>query len=290
MKSLIILNPTSSGGKTVEIRGMLEGILQELGLDYHLHVSKSPGDVTETVRSNLDRYTNFISFGGDGTLHSIANVLAGTHKNAGCIPMGSGNDIARNLDLPLDLKESCIAIKNCVTKRIDLGLINKKYYYLGVSGAGFDSVVTDLANNTKFPFQGPAKYKYAVYQTLLTYRPRKFYIKFNEIRKEVDCMFAVVGNMKMYGGGMQITPAASPEDAILDLCIIEKMSKLHFIKTFPLVFEGTHINDPLVKSYRSESIEMDSDYNFSVYADGEYICKLPVRYDVVPKSLSVIIS
>lgn len=290
MKSLIILNPASYGGRTAGMRGTLENILQKLNLDYHIHVSKSPNDVADTVKANIGRYTNFISFGGDGTLHSIANVLAQTDKNLGCIPVGSGNDIARNLALPMDMEKSCIAIKNCIIKRIDLGLINKKYYYLGVSGAGFDSVVTDLANNTKFHFLGPAKYKYAVYKTLLTYRPKKFHIKFDENSINVDCMFAVVGNMKMYGGGMKITPDASPEDSMLDLCIIEKMTKLHFIKTFPLVFEGKHINDPFVKSYRSESIEIDSDYNFSVYADGEYICKLPAKYDVVPKALNFIVA
>jgi diacylglycerol kinase (ATP) len=289
MKSLIILNPVSSGGRAAEMRGILENILQELNIDYHIHVSKNPSDVADTVKANIDRFTNFISFGGDGTLHGIANVLAKTDKNIGCIPVGSGNDIARNLDLPFDLKKSCIAIKNSIIKRIDLGLINKKYYYLGVSGAGFDSVVTDLANNTKFPFRGPAKYKYAVYQTLLTYRPKNFHIKFNGTSLSVDCMFAVVGNMKMYGGGMKITPGASHEDSMLDLCIIQKMSKLHFIKTFPLVFEGKHLNDPFVKSYQAESIEIDSDYNFSVYADGEYICKLPARYDVVPKALNFIV-
>ncbi len=290
MKSLIILNPVSSGGKAAGMRDMLENILQELNIDYHIHVSKSPGDVTDTVKANIDSFANFISFGGDGTLHSIAQVLAKTDKNIGCIPVGSGNDIARNLYLPFDIKKSCVTIKKCIVKRIDLGLINNKYYYMGVSGAGFDSVVTDLANNTKFPFRGPAKYKYAVYQTLLTYRPKKFHIKFNGTSLNIDCMFAVVGNMKMYGGGMQITPGANPEDSMLDLCIIEKMSKLHFIKTFPLVFEGKHINDPLVKSYRAESIEIDSDYNFSVYADGEYICKLPARYSVVPKALNFIVA
>jgi len=290
MKSLIILNPASSSGKTLESRSVLEGTLKKFGIEYSLHVSKSSEDVINTVKANIDNYTNFISFGGDGTVHHIANVLVGTDKNLGCIPMGSGNDIARNLGIPLDIRLCCLAIKNCVIRRIDLGLINKKYYYLGVSGAGFDSVVTDLANNTKFPFKGPAKYKYAVYQTLLTFKAKKFFIKSDDIAETVDSMFVVVGNMTTYGGGMKITPKANPEDSMLDVCIIKKMSKIHFIKTFPLVFEGTHINDPFVKSIRAKSVEIDSEFNFSVYADGEYICKLPARYDAVPKALNFIIS
>ena len=91
---------------------------------------------------------------------------------------GSGNDIAASLNILPDLDSCCKAIKKGSVKRIDLGLINSKYYYLGVAGADFDSIVTDLANNTKFPIKGPAKYTYAVYRTLITYRSKIFYISF----------------------------------------------------------------------------------------------------------------
>ena len=101
-------------------------------------------------------------------------------------------------------------------------------------------------------------------------------------------MFLVLGNMTMYGGGMKITPKADPADGILDLCIIKRMSKIHFIKTFPLVFEGLHINDPFVEYLKVTSLEVDSEYNFSVFADGEYICKLPARYEIIPKTLNFI--
>jgi len=290
MKSFIILNPASSKGKTLEARGILEKILRECGLDYTIHVSESPEDIINTVKSNIGRYENFISYGGDGTLHNIAGVLAGTDKNLGCIPTGSGNDIANYMGVPMDMESNCLAIKECATRRIDLGIINNRHYYLGVSGAGFDSMVTDLANNTKFPFKGPAKYKYAVYQTLITYRPKKFFLKYNGISREVDSMFIVVGNMAMYGGGMKITPDADATDGLLDACIIKKMSKMHLIKTFPKVYEGKHTDDPFVEIQRIKSIEIDSEFNFSVYADGEYICKLPAKYEVAPKALNFIIN
>ncbi|MBM3713183.1 MAG: hypothetical protein FJW56_07090, partial [Actinobacteria bacterium] len=173
MKNLIILNPASFSGKTVEKKEELEELLKKLGLDYKIHISRSTDDITQTVRSNIDNFTNFISFGGDGTLHYIVNVLVATDKNVGCIPMGSGNDIARNMKIPQNMEECCRILKNPRIKRVDLGLINSKYYYLAVSGSGFDSVVNDLANNTKFPLKGPAKYKYAVYKTLITFRSKK---------------------------------------------------------------------------------------------------------------------
>jgi diacylglycerol kinase (ATP) len=289
MKNLIILNPSSFKGKALAVRNEVESALKNHGLEYDIHISKSSEDIISAVKTNLNIFSNFISLGGDGTLHYIANALAGTEKNLGCIPMGSGNDIAKNLNLPFNLDDCCTVIKNCRIERIDLGLINNKYYYAGVSGAGFDSIVTDLANNSKFPIKGPTKYTYAVYRTLLTYKSKKFFIKFNGKERTIDVMFMVVGNMSMYGGGMKIAPEADPTDGILDVCIINRMNKIHFIKTFPTVFQGKHLSDPLVEYFKVSSIEIDSEYNFSVFADGEYICKLPARYEVIPKALNVIV-
>ena len=290
MKYLVILNPTSQHGKALELKDSLASTLKGLELDFTLHVSSSPSDVIETVKKNLDNYTNFISFGGDGTLHSMANILVNnTDKNLGVIPMGSGNDIARNLNIPLEMEAACRVIKNCNLRKIDMGLINGKYYYLAISGAGFDSVVNDLANNTKFPIKGPAKYTYAVYKTLLTYRSKKFHIKYDGTQRTVDAMFIVVGNMTSYGGGMKIIPDADPEDGILDVCIIKRMSKLHFIKIFPSVFKGERVNDSCVEILRAENVEIDSDYNFSVFAEGEYMCKLPAKFEIAKKSLNFIV-
>jgi diacylglycerol kinase (ATP) len=289
MNYLIILNPSSQHGKALEVKDSLTSMLKNFGLDFTLHISSSLADIVETIKKNLDNYTNFISVGGDGTIHCIANALVNTGKNMGCIPMGSGNDIARNLNIPLEMEAACQVLKSCHVKKIDMGLINSKYYYLAVSGAGFDSVVNDLANNTRFPIKGPAKYSYAVYKTLLTYRSKKFHIKYDGTDRTVDAMFLVVGNMASYGGGMKITPNADPEDGILDVCIIKRMSKLHFIKIFPSVFKGEHIKDSFVEYFRAENVEINSDYNFSVFADGEYICKLPAKFEVAKKSLNFIV-
>ena len=157
MKYLIILNPTSQNGKALELKDSLVSTLNSLGLDFTLHVSSSPADIIETVKKNLDNYTNFISCGGDGTIHNLANILVNTDKNLGCIPMGSGNDIARNLNIPLEMEAACQVLKDCHVKKIDMGLINGKYYYLAVSGAGFDSVVNRPCKQHKVSYKGPSK-------------------------------------------------------------------------------------------------------------------------------------
>jgi len=291
MKTLIILNPVSAKGRAMEFRKEIESEFKKLKLDYQIHISKSLQDMMNATKKNLKNgFTNFIGVGGDGTIHYMANILAGTDKNLGVIPTGSGNDIAVNLGLPSDIKSCCRIIKKGATKRLDLGLINDKYYYLCIAGSGFDSQVNDLANNTRLPVKGPAKYSYSVYKTLITFKSKKFFIDYDNNQREIFGMMITASNMPSYGGGMRITPDADPEDGLFDICIIKRMSKLHFIKVFPKVYEGKHIEDSNVEIFRTSYLKLDSEYRFSVFADGEYICKLPASFKVAPKKLNFIVS
>lgn len=290
MKTLIILNPVSAKGRTMELRKEIESEFKKQKLDYQIHISKSLQDIMNATKKNLKNgFTNFIGVGGDGTIHYMANILAGTDKNLGVIPTGSGNDIAVNLGLPSDVKSCCRIIKKGAIKRLDLGLINDKYYYLCIAGSGFDSQVNDLANNTRLPVKGPAKYSYSVYKTLTTFKSKKFFMDYNNSRREIFGMMITASNMPSYGGGMRITPDADPEDGLFDICIIKRMSKLHFVKVFPKVYEGKHIEDSNVEIFRTSYLKLDSEYRFSVFADGEYICKLPASFKMVPKKLNFIV-
>ena len=76
---------------------------------------------------------------------------------------------------------------------------------------------------------------------------------------------------------------------LFDICIIKKMSKLHFIKVFPKVFEGKHTDDPFVEIFRTKEMKLESDYDFSVFADGEYICKLPAVFKIAPGKLNFLL-
>ncbi len=274
----------------MESRGNIESCLAELGIDYSINITKSLNHMLETIKNNLaSGFDNFIGVGGDGTLHYMANMLAGSNKRVGIIPLGSGNDISSNLGIPSGIEDCCRIIKNGNIKNLDLGVINDKYYYICIAGTGFDSEVNDLANSTRFPIKGSSKYTYAVYKTLLTFRSREFTFSYNGQIKKFNGMMIAASNMPSYGGGMKITPDASPVDGLLDICVIKKMSKFHFISVFPKVFQGKHIDDPHVEIFRTGEITIESNYKFSVFADGEFICKLPATFKIAPGKLNFIV-
>ena len=287
MKTLIFINPTSAGGKAIASREEISSELDRLGVEHDIHITKSLEDLVYTTKKGLDSdYSNFIAVGGDGTLHHMVNALAGSNKNLGIIPMGSGNDIAINLGIPDDIKKCCRIIKQENIGKLDLGLINDKHYYLCIAGSGFDSEVNDLANNTRYPIKGPSKYTYSVYKTLLTFQSKEFTVTSNDDGRNIYGMMIACANLPSYGGGMKIAPDASPSDGLFDICIIKRMSKLHFIKVFPKVFEGKHTDDPNVEIFRTKEMKLESNYDFSVFADGEYICKLPAVFKVAPRKLN----
>jgi YegS/Rv2252/BmrU family lipid kinase len=290
MKTLIFINPASAGGKAIASREEISSELDRLGVEYDIHITNSLEDLVGTARKGLNSdYSNFIAVGGDGTLHHMVNVLAGSDKNLGIIPMGSGNDIAANLGIPSDIKKCCRIIKQQNIGKLDLGLINDKHYYLCIAGSGFDSEVNDLANNTKYPIKGPSKYTYSVYKTLLTFSSKEFTVTSGGDKRNIYGMMIACANLSSYGGGMKIAPDASPLDGLFDICIIKKMSKLHFIKVFPKVFEGKHTDDPCVEIFRTSELKLESNYDFSVFADGEYICKLPAVFKIAPGKLNFLL-
>ena len=290
MKTIVFINPSSAGGRALEAREKIESCLSGSGMDYKIYTTKSLEDMKDVIKTHIPTdFKNFIGAGGDGTAHYMVNELADTDKTIGIIPMGSGNDIAMNLGIPLDVEESCRVIIKGKTRKLDLGVINDKYYYLCIAGSGFDSQVNDLANNTKLPIKGPSKYTYSVYKTLITFRSKRFTFSYDGQVKELDGMMVAAANMPSYGGGMKITPEASPQSGVFDVCIIKKMSKLHFIQVFPRVYEGKHTDDPNVEIFRTEQLTLDSEYNFSVFADGEYICKLPATFKMAPGKIDFLV-
>jgi diacylglycerol kinase (ATP) len=119
------------------------------------------------------------------------------------------------------------------------------------------------------------KYNLAIAMELPRFAPLSYTIELDTQLLQVEAMLIAVANGKSYGGGMQVCPDASMTDGLFDVMILHPVSKLEFIKVFPKVFKGAHINHPQVRVYRSARVSISS--SAVAYADGERIGGLPVR-------------
>lgn len=288
MKTVTIVNPVAGHGKTKRHLAELPQLLRRYDLSDEVVVSQSAHHVQEVAKQAAqNQYDLVIVCGGDGTLHYAINGLYGSQTALGILPMGSGNDLAGALGIPANLESACSILKNGRTRSIDLGDTGDCVYAC-VAGVGFDSAVVKRANQRSFWLRGPLIYSYAVFQTLLTFRPKRLRLTHDAGVFDDDVMFAVVGNTMRYGGGMRIVPLADPEDGLLDVCIVRRISRWTLLKSFPSVFRGGHIANPYVVMFRSRCVSLESDEPLELFGDGEYLENTPSQIRVVAQALRVV--
>jgi len=262
-----------------------ERYLRELGAEVDVHASTSPADMTQAAadasRGGFDRV---VVCGGDGTLHLSVREFDLVNGTLALIPLGSGDDFAKVLGLPRDLRAACELALRGDAREVDVAVANG-IRYLGVAGLGFDSEVARYANeNVKF-LRGSLVYLYAILRVLPRFTPHRVTIDGN---RNEEIMFATVGNSRQYGGGIRITPNAKIDDRELDLCIVHRTSRMQLLKTLPQAYTGAHVKSPFVETGRGTEFLFSSERPMDVYADGERITMTPVRFGLADEKLRIV--
>ena len=125
--------------------------------------------------------------------------------------------------------------------------------------------------------------------TVLQWKPAHFSYAADGVRHELEGWSVAVANTGMYGGGMKLAPAASVTDGLLDVVTSSTTSRLAFLRSFPKVFKGTHVDEPTVSVRTASTVTLDADRPFRVFADGDPIATLPCTVDVMPAALQVLL-
>ncbi len=167
-----------------------------------------------------------------------------------------------------------------------------------MANAGFDAEANRWANSQTW-LTGTPLYVLAVLRTLRTYHPRPVRITVDGAVTDTDAWLVAIANTRSYAGGMVIAPAASIGDGLLDVCVVGPVSRLEFLRTFPKVFRGTHVQHPLVTTLRGTEVRVEaldrsgaSDARDGsapeLWASGERVGRLPSRITPVRGALRVV--
>jgi diacylglycerol kinase (ATP) len=285
VKIRFIYNPAAGRGRASRYHAEAERHLRELGAEVDAHASSSPADLTRAAaEASRGGYDRVVVCGGDGTLHLAVREFDLTSGTLALIPQGSGNDFAKVLGLPRDVRAACALALNGTSREVDVAVANGTRY-LGVAGLGFDSEVARYANdNVKF-LRGSLVYLYAILRVLPRFTPHRVTI---DDSREAEIMFATVGNSRQYGGGIRIVPEALIDDGHLDLCIVHRTSRFQLLKTLPRAYTGAHVKSPFVETGRGASFSFASERPLEVYADGERITDTPVRFSLAEERLRIV--
>ena len=281
---LVVVNPKAGMGAAASLATQVVGFLQSSEISYRMISPNSAAETKLLVRESLRKgeADKLISVGGDGLFHLLLQLAIEFKVPLAVVPGGTGNDFYRTLGwFGRDLSDYLSHLTSNEPTLVDVGVVDGEYFG-AVLSSGFDSVVNERANTLKWP-KGPAKYNAAIALELPLFKPIDFKIFADEKVLEVEAMLIAIGNGRSYGGGMQVCPDADLHDGLFDIMILHPVSKLEFIKVFPTVYKGTHIEHPQVEVIRAKQVRIES--SAIAYADGERIGQLPVQVESLPQTL-----
>ena len=278
----IVVNPVSGGGKGAALGKQVAGYFEDNSSSYEVITSntakKLQNDLKEFLDLQGDTCQGVIAVGGDGLAHLVMQIVVPRSIPFTVIPAGTGNDFVRALGWSL---LSITKQLDCVTreepKSIDLGIVDSEWFG-AILSTGFDSVVNEKANRMNWP-KGPMKYNAAIALELPKFKPMHYSIGLDEKIIETEAMLIAVANGSSYGAGMLVCPDARMDDGLFDVMVLRPVSKLEFIKVFPKVFKGAHIDHPKVDIYRSKRVSLMAPA--IAYADGERVGTLPVQAECI---------
>jgi diacylglycerol kinase (ATP) len=291
-----IVNPAAGRGQA---RARLPRVLDALAsadLDVEILLSADGDDLVALARDAFRRSRAVIGCGGDGTVCALAGVAADEGNVLGIVPLGSGNDFARQLDIPRgDLAAALDVLRTGQVVHADLGRAyaadGATTWFTTVANTGFDAVANAWANDVTWT-SGTPLYVLATLRTLASYSPTPVRVTVDHTAIETEAWLVAVGNTRTYASGMMITPAASVHDGLLDVCVVGPVSRVQFLRTFPSVFSGTHVEHPDVSTARGRhvTVEMlDARGSVELWASGEHVGPLPARLEPVADALAVVV-
>lgn len=208
-----------------------------------------------------------MAWGGDGTVNEIGSALVARETALAIVPAGSGNGLARALEVARDPRRAIDDALRAIPRRIDAGEI-AGHLFFNLAGIGFDAHVAACFDKDKTGGRGVAGYVRIVARELLRYRASAYRI--DAVPGPARTAFLVtIANSPQFGNGARIAPAARVDDGQLDLVLFEEISRIRTIVAVPRLFTGgiARVRGVSIRPIESATIESESPMAFHV--DGE---------------------
>ncbi len=296
MKTLIILNPHAGSGRAGRLWSKIEPLLwQELG-ELVVAVTQRPEEIAPHLESaRAAGLTRVIAIGGDGTNHSLVNELVRLNqRHPGSLPMGTGQDWARSLGVPLTPEAAVRWIKEAHPAPLDVGCLiggtGPDKHFLNIASVGIGGVVSARIN--RLPTRRPWTFYRMTLEGLLSYRPQYVTVKLDGKTWYEGKIYAVaVANGQTFGHGMRIAPYAIYNDNLFDIVLIEGMPRLEAALALNTVYSGAHLKRADVHSARAHTIEIEgNDGPLPVELDGEAEQGKTLHFEVISGALSTLVN
>ncbi|MYW12240.1 diacylglycerol kinase [Streptomyces sp. SID2563] len=288
----LFVNPTAGRGRGARAAQPAASALRAAGFSVRTILGEDAGDALRRARDAVAEGTGaLIAVGGDGLMSLALQAVAGTFTPLGVVAVGTGNDFARALGLPIRDPEAAgrlaaDALKGrAPVRETDLGRAGERWFG-SVLASGFDSRVNDRGNRMRWG--GRFKYDLAILAELAAFKPVTYRMTLDGgPPRELRATLVAVGNGTSYGGGMRMCADADMGDGLFDITVVGECSRTTLLKVFPRVYKGTHLSHPVVTVHRASSVTLEA-VGVTAYADGEPLGALPLTATCVPKAVRVL--
>jgi diacylglycerol kinase (ATP) len=264
--------------------------VREKGHLVELKLTAALGDAAEHAESAAVRGVDVVvAAGGDGTVNEVVNGLDGFDVPLGIIPLGTANDFARQVGIPADADHAMDVILQKKPKRFDTASLNGRRF-LNVSTGGVGAEATAETPASAKETLGPMAYAISGMRKLAEFKPYRAKFSGDDFEYDGEFLMFAVGLTKSTGGGTMVTPMASANDGLLDLCIVEAMTRREFASVGLKVKRGEHIGHPKVHYRQLRNVTIDASEALSVNVDGENLSGARFTYRARPRDLWVHVS
>lgn len=289
-KAVFILNPSSGKEMAESYRAQGVQVLEEMGYSVEIRATETEGDATAFAREAArSGHALVVAMGGDGTVNEAINGLAGEsdRPDFALIPLGTVNDFARALAIPLDPEEAIRRLPGFVARPTDIGQAGSRYFMNVLAAGSLAEGVMDVPAGEKTRF-GTLAYAGHGLQTLLTDEGNRFTVTHDSGKWTGQASLILVALTNSVGGFEKMNPDARTDDGMLHLTVIKQSKLPGLLKMSVSLLLGKLQEEGAVEKIRTARVRIETDEPLACNIDGDEGGKTPIGIRVLPRHLNIL--
>lgn len=286
-KVVFIINPKSGIGKKSIVEKEITTEIDTESIDFEIIYTKYRGHAKEIAERFSGKTDAIVAVGGDGTVNEIGSALVGSETALAIIPVGSGNGLARELNIPLRTSQAISVINNMHTRKIDVMKLNA-YYSLNVAGVGFDSFISHKFSTAKR--RGPLQYMRLITQEFPAYKSQEYTLNIDGHFFKRNAFLISFANSAQWGNNIRISPNAQVDDGLIDVCIVANFPNYAVPALLVSLLAQAIDKNKYDEIIHAKEVELMNEEPLLGHVDGEPIMIEPhSKISILPLSLNVVV-
>jgi diacylglycerol kinase (ATP) len=285
--ALYIINPASGIGRQKDIEKLIRKEMAHSQWESDVAYSETEGHPLQLSSNAAGQYDIVIAVGGDGTVNEVGQGLLHSSTALGIIPTGSGNGLARFLQMPFKVHKAIQVIKQANIKSIDVIKLND-FYSLNVAGIGFDAYISHCFAKKKK--RGPLAYMQLISKEFPKYKSQNYNISIDGNEKNLDAFLISFANSSQYGNNFHIAPQAIIDDGLIDVCLIRDFPKYTAPALLISLVDQSIDKSKYDQIVKAKNVIIEHDRPLLGHVDGEPVNfgeKLNIK--ILPLALNVVV-